>query len=86
MLDNDEEHSLDATRSRVEQDGHARGYQVHSHQLEEQLVEATLELARTENADLLIVGLRRERTAVSRLWSKIDEAAHNSPCCILGVP
>jgi len=48
-------------------------------------VNEIVELLRTENADLLVLGLHRKTSTISRLWNKVFELAQDSPCSVLGV-
>jgi len=48
-------------------------------------VDQIVELLRTETADLLVVGLHRRSSIISRLWNRIYELAQDSPCSVLGV-
>jgi nucleotide-binding universal stress UspA family protein len=58
---------------------------VTKHLLHEADVEHIVELLRAENADLLVLGLHRKSSIISRLWNRIFELAQDSPCSVLGV-
>lgn len=38
-----------------------------------------------EKPDLLVIGLHRHRSHISRLWSTVYEVAQDAPCHVLGV-
>jgi nucleotide-binding universal stress UspA family protein len=48
-------------------------------------VESIVDLLRSEQADLLVLGLHRKTSTISRLWNKVFELAQDSPCSVLGV-
>jgi nucleotide-binding universal stress UspA family protein len=48
-------------------------------------VDAVTQLLDRSRADLLIIGLHRHTSHISRLWNKVFEIAQNAPCSVLGV-
>ena len=86
IFDEDRSHALDDQEQRIESPSHPRGFVVKAHRVAEDYVESVLDIVRDVRADLLIVGLKRSDTLIARLWNKIDQLAHQTPCCILAVP
>jgi nucleotide-binding universal stress UspA family protein len=58
---------------------------VSHHLVEGANVDAVVDLLRAEQADLLVLGLHRKTSTISRLWNKVFELAQDSPCSVLGV-
>jgi nucleotide-binding universal stress UspA family protein len=48
-------------------------------------VDAVVQLLDRSRADLLVIGLHRHTSHISRLWSKVFEIAQNAPCNVLGI-
>jgi len=48
-------------------------------------VDAVVQLLDRNRADLLVIGIHRHTSHISRLWSKVFEIAQNAPCSVLGV-
>jgi nucleotide-binding universal stress UspA family protein len=48
-------------------------------------VDAVVQFLDRSRADLLIIGLHRHASHISRLWNKVFEIAQNAPCSVLGV-
>jgi nucleotide-binding universal stress UspA family protein len=55
------------------------------HLVEGAEVDSIVDLLRLEHADLLVLGLHRKTSTISRLWNKVFELAQDSPCSVLGV-
>ena len=56
-----------------------------THLLDGDGVEALLDFLAKEKPDLLVIGLRRHTSHVSRLWDTVFELAQEAPCSVLGV-
>jgi nucleotide-binding universal stress UspA family protein len=48
-------------------------------------VDSIVQFLRSEQVDLLVLGLHRKTSTISRLWNKVFELAQDSPCSLLGV-
>jgi nucleotide-binding universal stress UspA family protein len=48
-------------------------------------VDAVVQLLDRSRADLLVIGLHRHTSHISRLWSNVFEIAQNAPCRVPGV-
>ena len=48
-------------------------------------VDPVVQLLNRSRADLLVIGLHRHTSHISRLWSKVFEIAQNAPCSVLGI-
>ena len=53
--------------------------------LEGEGVEAVLDFLVKEKPDLLVIGLHRHTSHISRLWNTVFELAQDAPCSVLGV-
>lgn len=56
-----------------------------THLLQGDPVDALLGFLARENPDLIVIGLHRHTSHISRLWSTVYEVAQDSPCSVLGV-
>ena len=48
-------------------------------------VDALVQFLHQYKADLLVIGLHRRESHISRLWSTVYEVAQDAPCSVLGV-
>ena len=55
------------------------------HLLKGDAVDAIVGFLLDHKTDLLVIGLRRHASHISRLWSKVYELAFDAPCSVLGV-
>ena len=56
-----------------------------AHLLDDEGTTALLDLLEQEKPDLLVVGLHRRTSHLSRLWDTVFELAQDAPCSVLGV-
>jgi nucleotide-binding universal stress UspA family protein len=56
-----------------------------THLLDGEGVEALLDFLAKEKPDLLVIGLHRHTSHISRLWNIVFELAQDAPCSVLGV-
>lgn len=86
LLEDDRLHALDTEEQQIESARDLQGLVVRAHRVDTDYVESVLDIVRDVRADLLVVGLKRSDALISRLWNKVDQLAHETPCCILAVP
>jgi nucleotide-binding universal stress UspA family protein len=48
-------------------------------------VDCIIQFLQSYKADLLVIGLHRRESQISRLWSMVYEVAQDAPCSVLGV-
>jgi nucleotide-binding universal stress UspA family protein len=56
-----------------------------THLLQGDPVNALLDFLTHEKPDLIVIGLHRHTSHISRLWSTVYEVAQDAPCSVLGV-
>ena len=56
-----------------------------THLLEGDAASALVEFLFQVKPDLLVIGLHRRTSHISRLWSTVYEVAQEAPCSVLGV-
>lgn len=56
-----------------------------THLLQGDPVDALLGFLAREKPDLIVIGLHRHTSHISRLWSTVYEVAQDAPCSVLGV-
>ena len=61
------------------------GVEVVTHLLDGEVPDRLLEFLLQDKADLLVIGLHRRTSHISRLWSTVYEVAQEAPCSVLGV-
>jgi nucleotide-binding universal stress UspA family protein len=61
------------------------GVQVVLHLLDGEVADRLIELLGHDKPDLLVIGLHRRSSHISRLWSTVYEIAQRAPCSLLGV-
>jgi nucleotide-binding universal stress UspA family protein len=59
--------------------------ELETHLLEGDAVEAIVRFLLDNKTDLLVIGLHRHSSRISRLWSTVYEIALDAPCSVLGV-
>lgn len=62
-----------------------QGVQVVLHLLDGEVADGLVEFLGHDKPDLLVIGLHRRTSHISRLWSTVYEIAQKAPCSILGV-
>jgi nucleotide-binding universal stress UspA family protein len=61
------------------------GVQVVLHLLDGEVADRLIEFLGHDKPDLLVIGLHRRASHISRLWSTVYEIAQKAPCSVLGV-
>ena len=61
------------------------GVQIEIHLLDGEAADRLIEFIHQDKPDLLVVGLHRRTSHISRLWSTVYEVAQRVPCSVLGV-
>jgi nucleotide-binding universal stress UspA family protein len=61
------------------------GVQVVLHLLDGEVADCLIEFLGHDKPDLLVIGLHRRTSHISRLWSTVYEIAQKAPCSVLGV-
>jgi len=61
------------------------GVELSCHLIEGHEVGAIVDFLRSQNAELLVVGLHQRDLYIARLWSTVYELAQEAPCSVLGV-
>jgi hypothetical protein len=59
--------------------------QITSHLIEAGEVDSVIPFLRTNQADLLVIGLRQQNSHVARLWSTVASLEEKAPCSVLAV-
>ena len=62
-----------------------QGVEMKSHLLEGETCECIVDFLAETKSDLLVIGLHRHTSHLSRLWSTVYELALEAPCSVLGV-
>ena len=63
----------------------SNGVELQTELLEGGEVDAIIQLLHRCEADLVVIGLHRHTSHISRLWNRVFEIAQNAPCSVLGV-
>ena len=61
------------------------GVKLETHLLEGNAVDTVIRFLLDSKTDLLVIGLHRHASHISRLWSTVYEVALDAPCSVLGV-
>jgi nucleotide-binding universal stress UspA family protein len=61
------------------------GVKLETHLLEGNAVDAIVRFLLDSKTDLLVIGLHRHASHISRLWSTVYDVALDAPCSVLGV-
>jgi nucleotide-binding universal stress UspA family protein len=61
------------------------GVTLETHLLEHDSIDAIVNFLLDNKTDLLVIGLHRHASRLSRLWSTVYEVALDAPCSVLGV-
>jgi nucleotide-binding universal stress UspA family protein len=93
--------AADASLARILLDDQSKGYQelqaearetalregvpVVLHLLDGEVADRLVEFLSHDKPDLLVIGLHRRTSHISRLWSTVYEIAQKAPCSVLGV-
>jgi nucleotide-binding universal stress UspA family protein len=66
--------------------GQREGVEVVAHLINGEEVDEIVHFVCESKIDLLVIGLHRRQSRVSRVWSTVYTVAQNVPCSVLGVP
>ena len=84
LLEDRQEHYArlhdEATKTALKQ-----GVELKTHLLQGEPCESIVNFLAEARCDLLIIGLHRHTSQISRLWSTVYELALDAPCSVLGV-
>jgi len=61
------------------------GVAVVTHVLDGEAASSLVEFLLRDKPDLLVIGLHRRTSHISRIWSTVYEVAQEAPCSVLGV-
>jgi nucleotide-binding universal stress UspA family protein len=81
----DQRAHCDQLHSEARESALREGVKLETHLLEDDAVDAIVRFLLDNKTDLLVIGLRRHASHISRLWSKVYEVALDAPCSVLGV-
>jgi nucleotide-binding universal stress UspA family protein len=62
-----------------------QGVELKNHLIEGETCESIIHFLAETKSDLLVIGLHRHTSHISRLWSTVYELARDAPCSVLGV-
>jgi len=71
--------------SEARQGALGKGVELHTHLLEGDPCESIVRFLMDTKTDLVVIGLHRNTSHISRLWSTVYELALDAPCSVLGV-
>jgi nucleotide-binding universal stress UspA family protein len=66
-------------------EGRRHSVEVTGHLVETEEVDGVVSFLRSNNADLLVIGLRQHSSHVARLWSTVASLEQKAPCSVLAV-
>ena len=84
LLDDRREH-YKRLQAEVRETALREGVTVATHLLDGEAASALVEFLFQDKPDLLVIGLHRRTSHISRLWSTVYEVAQEAPCSVLGV-
>src|ERR1700756_361278 len=82
-LDEDQQHRWERLQVEARELASRDGVDLVAHLLEGEECEAIVEFLRDHKIDLVVIGLHRRTSHISRLWSTVYEVAQDAPCCVL---
>ena len=85
VLDDDRRALCEQTKAAVREIAQREGVELGTELVADDDVDAVVQLLDRSRADLLVIGIHRHTSHISRLWSKVFEIAQNAPCSVLGV-
>jgi nucleotide-binding universal stress UspA family protein len=84
-LDEDQQEHYEKLHAEARELASGGGVELVTHLLEGGEGEAIVRFLHDHKTDLLVIGLHRRTSHISRLWSTVYEVAQDAPCCVLGV-
>ena len=85
VLDDDRRALYEQMKAAIGEIAQREGVEVGTELVADDEVDAVVQLLDRSRADLLVIGLHRHISHISRLWSKVFEIAQNAPCNVLGI-
>jgi nucleotide-binding universal stress UspA family protein len=85
VLDDDRRALYEEMKATVREIAEREGVELRTELVADDEVDAVVQLLYRSRADLLVIGLHRQTSHISRLWSRVFEIAQNAPCSVLGV-
>jgi nucleotide-binding universal stress UspA family protein len=85
VLDDDRRALYGQMKATVREIAQREGVELRTELVADDEVDAVVHLLDRSRADLLVIGLHRHTSHISRLWSKVFEIAQNAPCSVLGI-
>jgi len=84
LLEDRQEHCI-RLHSQASEAALKQGVELKNHLLEGETCESIIHFLAETKSDLLVIGLHRHTSHISRLWSTVYELARDAPCSVLGV-
>jgi nucleotide-binding universal stress UspA family protein len=84
-LDEDQQGHYEKLHAEAKESASRDGVDLVTHLLDGEECEAIAQFLRHYRTDLLVIGLHRHTSHISRLWSTVYEVAQDAPCSVLGV-
>jgi nucleotide-binding universal stress UspA family protein len=84
-INTDRMQAYERLRSDARQAAERQGVALQTHLLQGEEVDAIVGFLDRHQTDLLVIGLHRRESHISRLWSTVYGLAQNAPCSVLGV-
>jgi len=84
-LDEDQQERYEKLHAEAKECASRDGVGLVTHLLEGAECETIVQFLYHHRTDLLVIGLHRHASHISRLWSTVYEVAQDAPCCVLGV-
>jgi len=85
VLDVDRRRFYEDLQSAAKETAAREGIEAKLHLLDGDIVEAISSFIAAEKVDLLVAGIHRRTSRMSRIWSTLAAIAQNVPCSVLGV-
>src|ERR1700751_20647 len=85
VLDDDRGALYEQMKATVREIAQREGVELRTELVGDDEADALVQLLDRSRADLLVIGLHRHTSHISRLWNKVFEIAQNAPCSVLGV-
>jgi nucleotide-binding universal stress UspA family protein len=85
IINSDRMQAYERLRSDARQAAEREGVALQTHLLQGEEVDAIVGFLDRHQTDLLVIGLHRRESHISRLWSTVYGLAQNAPCSVLGV-
>jgi Universal stress protein UspA and related nucleotide-binding proteins len=85
MLLEDQSNGYQQLQAEAREAALRQGVHVVLHLLDGEVADRLVEFLGHDKPDLLVMGLHRRTSHISRLWSTVYEIAQKAPCSVLGV-